>query len=309
MTFPSAGLRAGCCILFMAGLPGCGSMPTMRRNIDAFGAGVRATADAQRSLYASGRKLECDADFYSAAVDWAGQSAAKLPDLGGCAPTVMDDARLAKRQALLDALTLYADKLEALAGPKGDNSLGDAENDLAANLNALAKTAKLGLDTSAAGAVEAAVIAISNLALDQIRFHDARKAAQQLDSQIALIVDTLKIENHDYGASLKSATARMQVSMNAALALEKARGAQSFLEASQARTILTKASAFGPVGAADLASEKDLPTIARLNAALDGVRQANHEIATAPDETVTIAIQDLIARAKQAKADQAALSK
>jgi hypothetical protein len=329
-----AGLRLSPLILLAWSLVGCESMTAMRQDVATFGQGVHSASDAQLSFYASGRNLECDADFYSKAIDWSRGHTNMLPSFTDCSPKVLDDQEYAKRRAQLNALTLYADKLQAITGPANDNPIGDAEKDLATQVNSAAKAAGHGANLSVVGTVEGAIVAITGFVLDQKRFHDAKTAAQGLDQQIALVVDTLKLENHDYAASLKIDLSQTHLGLRAALvaaradhgpmdsstaagrkpehhaaADETANGTLDFLDVVRSRQLLRAASPFGADKNADIASTQDPVIVQKLNATLDGVKQANHAIANAPRETIVAAVKDLVSRAKQAKSDQEALSK
>jgi len=313
-------------------LSSCGSISALRENVTRFNQGVHSTTDTELAFYTSGRKLECDVNFYSQAVKWSGEQS-NLTNLTTCAPAIFDDQRSAARKQLFDLLPLYADKLQAMVGPANDNVLGDQEKTFATNLNkaATAADAKASTIPPVAGTVEAALIAVTNFALDQVRFHDAKAAAQALDPHIVVLVDALKTENHDYGVALKTTLAQAQGDLVAALKTEQnwradillgfakaskvSLDAQTvhsmvgFAEVAEARRILTEASPFGTDPRSDIHVRDDPALVSKLNDMLDQVKKANHAIATADHEKILAAVKDLAGRAKAAKADRDALSK
>jgi hypothetical protein len=301
-------------------LGGCGGLSGIQDSAAKFGEAAHGAASAEMGYLRAVQVADCVNQFHTKAFDFA-QGNGLLPRLAGpCTPTILDDASLAQRARLMDAITLYADKIAALATDDDDKALDASAQGLAGKLNEVGR--KFGLsDPVVETDVEAAVAAIARMALDQRRFKDAREAAATMDQPLLIVVAALKAENLLYAQAIGSKIDALEVQLVTLLNQEaeqrgRTRGRSAdpmkYFDALQARSILQSANPMGPLpfATAEAARAADPENRAvQLNAALDGIVATNHAIATAGTGGVVASVNDLLARARAAQAMQSALGK
>jgi hypothetical protein len=288
--------------LCLAGLAGCAGLTLMQDTISKFDQSAHTIANGEVAFLRQVQSADCANQFYAAAFQFSIKQSDHLDLTGNCTPTLLDDDMIKRRQALIDAVTLYVDKIQALSGSDRDKTLDDASQKLAGKLQLLAKVHDLASGVQASEGVEGAVVAITGMALDERRFEDIRGAAQAMAPHVAQLVATLKIENTTFAIGIASKVDALQVQLRPALL--KARqdaGARSFLDVVAAREIVRAANPLGasPVattgGAAD--PKADPQNVAKtLNAALDALVNANDALAHAGSGGLTAAVNDAVAR-------------
>jgi hypothetical protein len=296
-----------------ATLSACSGITQIQNSIGQFDQATHSASTAQMNFLYAVQAADCTAQFYQGSYDWATGTAKNFDLTGNCRPTVLNDQQIQKRQALMDAIALYADKMAAIAGSDDDKTLSANGQKLANQLNGLAK--QHGLAGGSIGAeVEAAVIAISEMALDQRRYRDLKKAAADMAPHLSKVVDTLKTENTAFAAAMASKVEGIEPKLRLILAsTHDSRGQMSFFDVVAARSILQGVNPLGsaPLTAspANVASGMNPGSVAtQLNATLDAVVSANDAIAHAGTGGIVAAVNDLVARAQNARTVQAALS-
>ena len=304
------------CVLIAGGLAGCGSVQVqgltqLQDSITKFGEGAHLASTAQGDFFRAVQSADCTHQFYARAYAWATGTANTLDISGQCTPTILNDQQIQIRQSMMDAITLYADKMAALATNDDDKTLDANSRQLATNLNGLVKQGGFASLPVAAG-VEAGIIAIAELALDQRRFTDLKSAAGSMESSVRAVVAALKQENTAFAIGIASKIDGTELNLREVLAAtRKSREQMSFFDVVEARRIMQSVNPFSPglvAGGVDLKS--DPANVAQqLNATLDGVVNANRAIAADGTGGIIAAVNDLIARAKKAQTIQSALNK
>ncbi len=300
--------------LILAVTPGCSGLSQLTQSVDKFDSAVHSTSTAQMQFFLAVQTTDCVSQFYSRSLAWA-QDQARTPDLtGACQPTILDDSQLKIRQALMDALTLYADKMSALAGASDNKTLDSNAQDLARQLNSLA-TSHGFTGLPVASGIEAAITAIAEMALDQRRFNDVKAAANAMQEHLTTVVEALKMENTNFAQGIDSKLGGVEGQLQQALVdAHPQRKAMSFFDVVRARELLTTINPLGsvPMSApegADPAAAITEKAASDLNLALDGITRANHAIATSGTGGLVAIVNDLVARAKAAQAAQSTLNK
>jgi hypothetical protein len=301
-------------------LGGCGGLGGIQDSVAKFGEAAHGTGSAEMGYLRAVQAADCVNQFHTKSFEFA-QGRGPLPRLAGpCAPSILDDASLAQRARLMDAITLYADKLAALATNDDDKALDAGARDLAGKLNAVGQ--KFGLsDSIVETGVESAVAAIARMALDQRRFDNAREAAGTMDQPLSIVVAALKTENLLYAQAIGSKIDALEVQLVTLLNQNAERRGKTragspdpmkYFDVLQARAILQSANPVGPLPFATAEAARDAAPDNRavqLNAALDSIVATNHAIATAGTGGVLASVNDLLARARAAQAMQSALGK
>jgi hypothetical protein len=141
-------------------LAGCSGLTQMQDTISKFDQGAHSVATGQMAFFRQVQIADCNNQFYSAAFNFSIKQTEKLDLTGICEPTILDNNQIKIRQALMDSLTLYVDKIQTLATGDSNKTLDSNSQNLAGQLNGLAKSHGLGSSLSIAEGVEAAVIAI-----------------------------------------------------------------------------------------------------------------------------------------------------
>ena len=290
---------------------GCSGLGQIQAPVAKFAEGAHSVATSEVSFLRAVETADCTGQFYAGAFDYAMGRTQSFDLSGACTPRILDEKEIQIRQALTEAVTLYADKLQALATNDDDKTLDANSQDLATKLNKLASTGGIPVSSVGAG-VEAAVIAITEMALDQRRFSDVRKAAQAMQPSLVTVVTALESENTSFAVGIASAMDGVEAKLRPIVAgVDKKQTAARFFALVEARRIMRGVNPFGtpplsrPTAAGDSIDPRNVA--AALNAALDAVLNANKAIASAGTGGIVAAVSDLIARAQAAQATQAAL--
>lgn len=305
----------------VAALSGCSGLTQMQDSLTKFDDGAHAVALAQMRFVDGAHRLGCEQQFYQRARDFASSANAPLDLRARCtaAGNIISSAQMRTRQQLFDAITLYADQLQALGAPDDDKALSGHLQSAAADLNQLATDRGLvAADATLPGNVETAVAALTRLVIDHRRQADIKAAAQSQQANLALIVATLKQENLLLASGIDSAIGMMRASLTDELLANRERqGDTVFVDVLLARAHLQAMQAYGQSGIDDSIDDSvDITSpallrdaqVARLNLALDGLVAANDALAGADSGGVRAAASDLVARARAAQAFKAAVS-
>jgi hypothetical protein len=280
--------RAGAFGLLLCVL-GCAGVSQIQPVATQFDQGAHSVVTSEENLFQALRTTDCNSQFYAAAVSYALGKGVLPPVNGDCTPTQLTDAELAIRKGVLDAISLYADKVLAVSG--GTNTALDTNaKTLAGALNAKFSKA----DKGVAAGVEAAIIELANIALDEQRLTDIQTAASAAAPELATVIAELKKENADYSAAIDGNIGGVEVGLNDILRHEQ--GPHAFFDAAAARTIM----AAQPVN--HTMAEK-------LNAALDALVTANAALANPARGGIVASVNELVARAKDAETLYSALNK
>jgi hypothetical protein len=283
-------------------LSGCAGLSQIQTPLKQFDQSAHSLASSEGTFIQAIRTTDCNSQFYQAAFNYS-RGQGKLPSLDGdCSPTILSDNDIKLRLDSLDALTAYADKLQALAA--GTNTALDASaQTIATDLNK-----KFPTPSGAGAAVETAIIELTNIVLDQIRFSDVKTAAKAASPAIKTIADDLTVENTAFSSGIGSKLFSTENALNGALNEQKS-GPAKFFDSITARDLVMSANPFGntlggPTGqaSADSAAQK-------LNMALDALVKANDALANADNGGIVATVNDLVARVKDAQTIHAALSK
>lgn len=299
-------------------LTACSGLTQMQDSLSKFDQGAHTVSASQTTFLNGVHTVECEAQFYKGAYDYSKDSSLPIDLRGQCAADklFLNSAQIAIRQKLLDALTLYADEIQALGSAGDDKSLDANLQTAAGNLNTLASSAGLSKgDASIATDVEAAIVGITNMILDQKKKNDIQAAAKNQEDNLAKIVDTLKAENLSLASGVDDLIGSIRANLTATLAATRKReGSAVYFDVVRARGYLESVSPYGSKGLDDSTAALDPaidPSVAvsQLNSALDGLVSANKAIATSGVGGINAAVADLVARAQAARTFQAALGK
>jgi hypothetical protein len=296
-------------------ITGCSGLSQLQDTVAKYDQGAHSVAAGEMAYFREVQAADCANSFYSAAFSFASAASESLDLSGNCVPTIFDDQMIARRQALMDSLTLYVDKLQALATGDNNKQLDANSQQLAAQLNAMAKAHSLTSDLGIAHDVETAVIAIAEMALDQRRFKDTQQAAKTLETQVITLANILELENTAMSAGLASKVEQIEIQLHAAvLKARRDEGERSVLDVITARDIARSINPLGisAVSATVAARNPNVDpqnVVKQLNASLDSLVNANSAIATAGTGGVVAAVNDLIARAQHANSVLSSISK
>jgi hypothetical protein len=289
----------------------CAGLTQMQDSLNKFGSGATSVSSTEMTFFNKVQALDCSVQFYSSAADWA-LGAAQSYDISGlCKPQLLSNDQLAIRQHILDGITVYAGKIQALASTAGDKTLDTNGQKLASQLNNLA-TKPGGItkaDGTIAAGVEAALIQLANMALDQTRYKDAKRAATDMAPYLETVVDELKTENSDFGSGIDSKRGKLELALRKVVdTVPTNTQALRFSALIDARQVVRSTNPFGQE-ALNSATGIPTPDTNKLNAALDGIVSANKAIATAGEGGIAASVTDLVTRAQAAQADEVAITK
>lgn len=283
----------------------CSGLTQMQDTVGRFDQGAHAVAYSEMAFLRQVQAVDCAHVFYSSALSWSAKATDALDLSGRCEPTIITNDQLAARQRLVDTITLYADKIQALATNDSNKTLDRNAQGLAGKINAIVRDKGLSKAMPVAQDVEAAMVAIAEMALDQRRFKDVRGAARDMQPALAKVVEALQSENSLFAQGMAGKIEQLEIQLH--IALSKSRefdGARSFLDVIAARDIFRQANALGlspGMGVAKDGKVDPLNAAVQLNGALDAILNANDALANAGTGGVIAAVNDLVARAKHAQ--------
>lgn len=299
---------------------GCAGLSQLQSSMSKFDQGAHQVATSEAAFYANVRTADCTYQNYESIIDSVKQKAPVNLGTSACKPTILTDDEIATRQLLMDAITLYADKIQALATDDSNKSLSDDSQKLAKDLNSEIK------GSGVATEVETAVVAISEMALDQRRFKDIKDASSSMEPTLEVVVGALKAENTSFIAGLSSKTDGTEIALRTILADEAKHHTLTSSDVIAAQQVISAMRALGYVPSTPSANDESttgkprsagtgaqrgatIDPAAKLNEALDSLVAANKAIATVGTGGIEASVNDLVARAEAAQAFQAALTK
>lgn len=291
-------------------LSACAGLSQMQDSLNKFGDGATSVSTTEMTFFKNVQSVDCTVQFYDTTVSWAVDPRSRNYDLSGrCKPQLLTNEQLAIRQHMLDAVTAYAAKIQALASTTGDRALDSNGQALAENLNKLAVRPG-GItkgDAGIADGVEAALIQLATMALDEKRYKEAKSAANAMEPYLGIVVQELKTENLDFADSISSKRGRLELDLRQVV--NRAMTPTSrFAAVVGARNVLRSSNPFGQE-ALSQTSGIPAPDPSALNSALDGLLSANKEIAHGSKGSIAAAVTDLVTRAKAAQADETAIAR
>jgi hypothetical protein len=298
-------------LLPVLALPGCGGLTSMQDSLNKFGSGTTTASTTEIAFLQNVQAFDCTTQFYTAATEWAGGTGQNYDISGTCNPEIITADQLSIRKNILSVVSLYASKIQALASTSGDKTLDTAGQKLAEQLNKAALSGK-GItksDKTIAAGVEGALIQLTNTALDQTRYNDARKAASDMQPYLTTVINALENENTDLAQEVQSRRGLLELSLRGIIdTLPKGDPEVRFDAVVNARQLLITSNPFGQETISS-AQGPPIPDATALNSALDAVLSANLAISTASKGGIAAAVTDLVSRAQAAEADEAAIAK
>lgn len=313
---------------------GCGGLTQIQDTVTKFDQGAHTVSTTQIAFLKSAQAADCNFAFFQNSLAY---SNAPVPEphiplklVGTCESQLVTANSLKIRQRLLDAITLYADQIQAVASTGSDKALADNAQKTAGTLNDLASKAQLIGQTDGTGkpvvtAVEAAVIGITQMVLSSAQLKDIKASAKAQSANLKLVVDHLKEENTQLAIAMESRAGYVADTFTSVIgsvkkdgilkadgptALHWSNNNEVYLMIVSARQMLLNTPPSGVGMLAAGSSAQDPVTVAsQLNATLDSLVNANDAIANAGTGGIIAAVSDLVARAQAAQTMQAALAK
>lgn len=302
------------CSVVTAMLSGCSSMTQLQGSVSKFDQDTHAAATDEVSFLRAVQTADCDNQFYSNSYNFAVGSTNSLDLSGVCTPTILTDNQIKIRQVLMDAITLYADKMQALSTNNDNKTLDTNSLKLANQIRSLATQHGLS-GVPEASAVESSIIELTDMVLDKKRFSDIQHTAKAMAASLAKVVVDIKTENTILAIGISSKTQQLEPELQLVVKSARSqRGPASFFDVIEARRLMQSTDPFGAAPVAATAGAFDHETnpqsvAERLNAALDAVVNANQAIAIASTGGIIASVDDLTARVKAAQTLQAVLNK
>lgn len=260
----------------------------MQDTVSKFDQGVHTVSVSEMAFLHQVQAAECTRDFYEQSYKFATaqDSAINLAPL--CTPQELTNDELQLRQKLMDAITLYADTLQALTNGANDSGLDSASSTLAKNIQSLAAQQKFtAVSANDTAGLNAAVVAVTEFIADHHEYTKISAAASDLQTSLATIVGTLKSENVNDAQGLASKLGTVTNDFRTAVSSSRdRRGPASFLDIAQAHTALSSI----------LISP---PDIAQLNGALDALVAANQALASPKSAAARPEISALVSCGQQ----------
>jgi len=295
-------------LLATVALSGCSGLTQMQDTVSKFDQATHAVASDQMTFLRQVQAADCANQFYTAAASFATKQTDALSLTDRCDPTLLTNEQIGVRQRLVDAITLYADKIQAIATNDTNKTLDKNAQNLAGKLNALVKSRGPSNAAPIAEGVETAIVAISEMALDQRRFTDVRSAARAMQPHVTRLIGALQDENTLFAQGMASKLQQLEIQLHLALARSRDdQGPRSFLDVIAARNLFRSADVLGaPPGTRSESAGHDadadpLNAAKQVNAALEAVVNANDALANAGTGGAVAAVNDLVVRARHAK--------
>jgi hypothetical protein len=297
--------------LVLIALSACPGFSRIQDAVLQFSQATHAASTAETAFLNAVQVAECEDQFYTSAYNYSTSKDPKANfDLTGyCKPIVITPEQIETRNALMTAIILYADKMQALATSDDDKQLDANSQTLAQNLNNLASSGGIKLkDPAIVQGVEAAFGAIAKMVLDQVKYSNLRTAAQNMQSHLMAVVKALKSENFGLGQTITGSLGDIEIMLRDEIALSHQQGkvaaADTFFNIMNSRNILMSADALTKKSfASPENAPKPVPvdTSKPVNDALDAIVRCNDAIAKTGTGGIYAAVNDLYKRAMGAK--------
>ena len=296
-----------------------------------FNQAAHAACEAESTLLKAEQTIDVDNQFYGDAVKYATGQGGDFDLTASYEPRQVTFQQSATRQALVDAIALYADKMQALATGGDDTALDANSNAVAGSLRKMAAARKITLSTgnqTLVADVEAGIDAIAKMVLDRRRAGDLRGAAEDINPELVKVITALKNENTLLGRNIGNnlggieldliVIARLSREPSASAAnavdtpLSGAQKAQAFSTVVAGRQLLHSDLAIAPAtGAGGSKGRIDYGALEYAKAAnaagSDSVLNGNKAIAGGGAGSLYAAATDLARRAKEAQTFASAL--
>jgi hypothetical protein len=274
----------------------------MQDSVSRLDEATHTAATAEAGFLGALTAADCESQFYRQAFAYSMAGAGVFSIAHYCTPTIITPDQVATRNAMMNALVLYADKMSALASSVDDKQLGDSSQKMAASLRKLVESGRLGLPTDApniVAGVAAAFTAIADLAVDKQRFKGVTAAAKAMQPHIDALVDALQHENAAFAQTVKAGDKVLEAELRAGVSKAGTPDGK-FTAILQARQILlaTSGSNLQSIGTLDWDALDLAKPIAD---ALPGIQRANSALALGTPANVASAAHDLSARATAAR--------
>jgi hypothetical protein len=271
-------------------LGGCATIDSytqMQATVSSFATSTHTTAAAETALMSAARSINVEQQFYVNANAYADGKAENIDLRAPYASTILTPEQLKTRQALLSAIVLYADKMQALACSDDDKTLDANSTAVAGKLKSAGSSSALTLSAGVqndAAIAETALVTIADWAMDKRKYNDLRTAATQIQGSLQTVVQILERENGSLSDSINNDLGTINARMKYQIA-KLARGGSpgggpaAFFAMIQARMTFAGVTAMAPKGAADADATASVDFAQPVKDALDGVVKANEAIA------------------------------
>jgi hypothetical protein len=289
------------------GLAGCTTIgiTQLQDTVGKFDQAAHSTETAEMAFLGSVQNIDEQTQFYQAAFAYATNKETNFDVTGDFKSTLLTADQIATRKALMDALTLYADKMQAIACGDDDKQLDSNSQSLATNLIGLASARKIPTGSASVDrAVETAVDAIARLALDRLHATDLRKTATDMQPNLETIVKALQEENDILGHTVINNLGQIEIELRTIVAMSHQHApddaAGTFFAIMQSRKLLTDTNALMTYPGNSTVPVKG--EIAKpINDTLSAILNGNEAIAKKGIGGLASAATDLYQRAQTAK--------
>jgi hypothetical protein len=183
-------------------LTGCAGISQIRDTVTKFDQSTHTVSSAEMAFLHAGQALDCNYLFYTSAFEFAQdpspEPSPSLVTAAQCQPNLLTDYDLQIRQKLFDAISLYADQLQAIASGGADKTLSSEGQTAASNFNKLLENQNVlkgAKNTTLSADVEAAVVALFSMAVSAKELRAVKDAAAAESANLCEVVRTLQSEN------------------------------------------------------------------------------------------------------------------
>ena len=271
-----------------------GRLTETQDTISKFDQGVHAVSVSEMAFLHQVQAAECTRNFYEQAFAFAtaqrDPATRHFPEINldlapSCTPQELTNGELQLRQKLIDAVTLYADSLQALTNGTNSSELNSSSSTLAHAIQSLASQQKFtAVNANDTAGLNAAVVSIAEFVIDHHEYQKIAAAASKLQQPLATIIGALKSENLNDAQGLASKLGSVTNEFRIAVSSSRdQRGPASFLDIAEAHTALSSIVVTPP-------------DVAQLNSALDALVAANQALASPKSTGAAPQISALLAQ-------------